>query len=62
LEPGDLVVCEAQGKRLEAGVPFTAPGPSRVGWDPRPNVWMSVHTLADGSVHAECDTAAAAGH
>jgi len=56
LRPGDLVTCLAQGKRLEAGVGFPAPGPSRVGWDPHPSVWLTVETREDGSVHAECNT------
>lgn len=56
LRPGDLVTCLAQGKRLEAGVGFPAPGPTRVGWDPHPSVWLSVETREDGSVHAECNT------
>jgi len=59
LEPGDLVVCLAQGKRLEVGVGFAGDGPRQVGWDPTPSVWASLETLADGRVHAECDTPAA---
>jgi len=56
LRPGDLVTCLAQGKRLEAGVGFRASGPSNVGWDPHPSVWLTVETREDGSVHAECNT------
>jgi hypothetical protein len=59
LEPGDLVVCLAQGKRLELGVGFPGHGPRFVGWDPTPDVASTVETRPDGSVHAECDTPAA---
>jgi hypothetical protein len=61
LEPGDLVVCLAQGKRLEVGVGFPGHGPRLVGWDATPDVAATVETRQDGSVHAECDTPAAHG-